>query len=76
VNIQVRKVQLIHQFLIRKRNTNDLFKSYNMLVYFYLSNTNPSRNIDLQLPNDDSSSRRSSYGSDSEGRLPSGKSEI
>ncbi len=46
------------------------------MVYFYLSNTNPSRNIDLQLPNDDSSSRRSSYGSDSEGRLPSGKSEI
>ncbi|CAF0776401.1 unnamed protein product [Adineta steineri] len=35
------------------------------------NNTNTSRNIDLQLPNDDSSSRRSSYGSDSESRLAS-----
>ncbi|CAF4165499.1 unnamed protein product [Rotaria sp. Silwood2] len=35
------------------------------------TNTNLSRNTDLQLPNEGNSSRRSSYGSDSESRLPS-----
>ncbi|CAF0890760.1 unnamed protein product [Rotaria sordida] len=34
-------------------------------------NTNQPRNIDLQLPNEGNSSRRSSYGSDSESRLAS-----
>jgi len=34
---------------------------------------NPTRNIDLQLPEGSSTSRRSSYGSDTESRLPSGK---
>ncbi|CAF2060376.1 unnamed protein product [Rotaria magnacalcarata] len=36
------------------------------------TNTNSSRNTDLQLPNEGNSSRRNSYGSDSESRLPSG----
>ncbi|CAF4542385.1 unnamed protein product, partial [Rotaria socialis] len=35
------------------------------------SNTNSSRNTDLQLPSEGNSSRRNSYGSDSESRLPS-----
>lgn len=34
---------------------------------------NPPRNIDLQLPDGGSTSRRGSYGSDTESRLPSGK---
>ncbi|CAF5201322.1 unnamed protein product, partial [Rotaria magnacalcarata] len=37
------------------------------------TNANSSRNTDLQLPNEGNSSRRNSYGSDSESRLPSGK---
>ncbi|CAF2198920.1 unnamed protein product [Rotaria magnacalcarata] len=36
------------------------------------TNANSSRNTDLQLPNEGNSSRRNSYGSDSESRLPSG----
>ncbi|CAM2705562.1 unnamed protein product [Rotaria socialis] len=36
------------------------------------TNTNSSRNTDLQLPSEGNSSRRNSYGSDSESRLPSG----
>ncbi|CAF4517570.1 unnamed protein product, partial [Rotaria socialis] len=35
------------------------------------TNTNSSRNTDLQLPSEGNSSRRNSYGSDSESRLPS-----
>jgi hypothetical protein len=71
VNIQVRKVLLIHRFLMCK--LLELFSFNHYFLIFILSNTNPPRNIDLQLPNDDNSSRRSSYGSDSESRLPSGK---
>ncbi|CAF4771298.1 unnamed protein product, partial [Rotaria magnacalcarata] len=41
-------------------------------MFFKLSNANSSRNTDLQLPNEGNSSRRNSYGSDSESRLPSG----
>jgi len=38
----------------------------------FTTTTNASRNVDLQLPDGGNSSRRSSYGSDSESRLPSG----
>ncbi|CAF4320652.1 unnamed protein product, partial [Adineta steineri] len=36
------------------------------------ANINPQRNIDLQLPDGNTISRRSSYGSDTESRLASG----
>lgn len=40
---------------------------------FTISSMSSPRNIDLQLPDACSSSRRSSYGSDTDSRLPSGK---
>jgi hypothetical protein len=47
-----------------------------IFLFFLIISANPPRNIDLQLPGVGSTSRRSSYGSDTESRFPSGKTEF
>jgi len=67
---------LIHQYLLRKKKIIVLEKIIPVFVFFSLISVNPPRNIDLQLPDVGSTSRRGSYGSDTESRLQSGNIEF
>jgi len=77
VNIRVKKVQLIHQYSLSKKKENIILKKIiSAVLLFFLISINPPRNIDLQLPDGGSLSRRGSYGSDTDSRLPSGNIEF